>query len=116
VKTTVAVCITVIICVCVAVGGLLSLRGMLTPAFFQILASAGTAIGVIASLVKSETTRQAVDQVVTQTNGTNTRLQKIADVALARHEPAVAAEILAEVDGGNDTATPASATIPPHEG
>lgn len=97
-KITVAVCITVFLCLVVGVGGFLSYHGNLDGQFYELLASCGLGIGVLANLARTEYVARITNKVDEQTNGTNNRLQKIADTALAELPPAQAREVLESVD------------------
>lgn len=79
-------------------GLLLSLRGIDTGVYWGGLV---TLITLLINLVRTEQTRQEVnsvaervDQVVKQTNGANTRLQRAALTALAELPPERAKEVL----------------------
>lgn len=97
-KITIAVCITVFLCLAVGVGGFLSYYGNLDGQFFQLLTSCGVGIGLLANLARTEYVAQKTDKVDEQTNGANSRLQKIADTALAELPPEQARGVLNAVD------------------
>lgn len=101
-KITVAVCITVLLCLVIGVGGFLAHRGTAGPEFFQLLTMAGTGIGLLANLARTEYVAQLTNKVDEQTNGSNHRLQRIADNALAELPPDQARDVLKHVDTPDD--------------
>lgn len=105
-KSTVAICVTVILCMAIGVAGFLTVHGSFSGSqFFSLITWAGVGIGIIGNLARTEQVAQATEAVAQtaltvekQTNGTNTRLQRVADLALAALPPDRAAEILSAVD------------------
>lgn len=103
-KITVAVCITVFLCMVVGIGGFLIYQGNMDNKYFELLTSCGVGIGLLANLARTEYVAQKTNKVDEQTNGSNHRLQKIADTALAELPPHKARSVLDAVDTP-DTAT-----------
>lgn len=118
---TIAICVTVLLCLVIGVGGFLSYHGGLGAQFFSILQWTAVGIGLLGTLARVENANQKTAQVAEtvavvekQTNGTNTRLQLLAERALAALEPGKAAEIQASVDPVADT--PGSGDHGPDDG